>query len=190
MRGGVQTWKRGKGGRGIMAAVRYVEQGTCDASHAHEPVALGADAAAGYAEGALVERFVVTADGAASDALDRDRLTAWLAGHDPDTGTMRGRNNVAENSAMVYDATVNLPKSFSIAAILDEDLRVGLSVLQDKIRDHSMSVWAEELYVRRGTDGGRRVSLAQVEVAELRHERSRSLDPHIHRHMWLNARAR
>ncbi|MFM9785932.1 hypothetical protein ACKI13_48535, partial [Streptomyces scabiei] len=30
--------------------------------------------------------------------------------------------------------------------------------------------------------------LAQIEVVELRHGRSRALDAHKHRHLWLNAK--
>lgn len=33
-----------------------------------------------------------------------------------------------------------------------------------------------------------REELARIEVVELKHRRSRALDPHIHRHLWLNAK--
>ncbi|MDT9126863.1 relaxase domain-containing protein, partial [Escherichia coli] len=46
----------------------------------------------------------------------------------------------------------------------------------------------EELTTRRGAGGKQRIGLAQVEVVTLDHERSRSLDPHAHRHLWLNAK--
>ena len=41
---------------------------------------------------------------------------------------------------------------------------------------------------RRGKDGKEYMPLGQIEVVELKHDRSRALDPHAHRHMWLNAK--
>lgn len=45
---------------------------------------------------------------------------------------------------------------------------------------------AVELNARRGHAGAIREDLSQIELVELKHERSRSLDPHKHRHLWSN----
>ncbi|MFI8594654.1 relaxase domain-containing protein [Microbacterium sp. NPDC078428] len=33
-----------------------------------------------------------------------------------------------------------------------------------------------------------REKITRIEVVELQHRRSRTLDPHIHRHLWLNTK--
>lgn len=43
-----------------------------------------------------------------------------------------------------------------------------------------------ELNARRGHGGFIREEITRIEVVELQHRRSRALDPHIHRHLWLN----
>jgi exodeoxyribonuclease V alpha subunit len=60
--------------------------------------------------------------------------------------------------------------------------------LKDRLRDRIIKLWQTELNARRGRGGTIREDLARIEVVELRHERSRSLDPHKHRHLWLNVK--
>lgn len=188
MRGGVARWKRGVGGSGITSAAAYAFGGACDASHDHDlDKTEGTIAAARYA-GATVERFVVTDEGIAVDALDVDRLQVWFSGADPETGERRGRDLSSPATDQVLDATINAPKSFSLAAVLDPELATAYEALQDRLRDRIITMWQEELNARRGQAGRDREDLAQIEVVELRHERSRALDAHKHRHLWLNAK--
>jgi hypothetical protein len=56
------------------------------------------------------------------------------------------------------------------------------------LRDRIIHLWQQDLNARRGAGGLIREDLARVEVVELKHERSRSLDPHKHRHLWLNVK--
>lgn len=51
-----------------------------------------------------------------------------------------------------------------------------------------MLTWQTELNARRGHGGLIREELTRIEVVELQHRRSRALDPHIHRHLWLNTK--
>ncbi|MFB8191365.1 AAA family ATPase [Microbacterium sp. NPDC055988] len=172
----------------MTSAAAYAFGGACDAGHDREVDSTqGTIAAARYA-GATVDRFVVTDAGIALDRLNVDELQTWFSGSDPDTGERRGRDLSSPATDLVFDATINAPKSFSLAAVLDPELNDAYEALQDRLRDRIITMWREELNSRRGQAGRERMDLAQIEVVELRHERSRALDAHKHRHLWLNAK--
>ena len=162
MRGGVARWKRGVGGSGIASAAAYAFGGACDSSHDHDlDQTEGTIAAARYA-GATVERFVVTDEGIAVDALDVDRLQVWFSGADPETGERRGRDLTSPATDLVLDATINAPKSFSLAAVLDPEISAAYEALQDRLRDRIITMWQQELNGRRGQAGRDREDLAQI----------------------------
>lgn len=190
MRGGVQVWKRGINGHGLRHATAYALQGGCDAAEVARQVSAGADAAVDYgAEDApTVARWTVTEAGAASDRLDHEALRAWIDGTDPATGEQRGRANVAADSHLLYDSTINAPKTYSLAAVLHPELREEFDGLMDRITAETVTAWRDELSTRRGQGGKQRIGISQIEVVQLDHERSRSLDPHAHRHLWLSAK--
>ena len=186
MRGGVARWKRGQQSHGVKQAVNYAFSGVCDATLTAK-TADGVIAAAGYAD-AVMTRYIVEDGAIRDDLLTRDQLKAWVDGLDPLTGERRGRDLESPVADLVLDATINAPKSFSIAAMLDPDLAAAYEDLQDRLRDRIVKLWQSELNARRGKGGAIREDLARIEVVELRHERSRSLDPHKHRHLWLNVK--
>ncbi len=186
MRGGVARWKRGQSSHGVKQAVNYAFSGVCDATLTAK-TADGVIAAAGYAD-AVMTRYIVENGAIRDDLLTRDQLKAWVDGLDPITGERRGRDLESPVADLVLDATINAPKSFSIAAMLDPDLAAAYEDLQDRLRDRIVKLWQTELNARRGKGGAIREDLARIEVVELRHERSRSLDPHKHRHLWLNVK--
>nr|WP_287269354.1 AAA family ATPase [Microbacterium sp.] len=66
------------------------------------------------------------------------------------------------------------------------ELATEFEALQDRLRDRILLTWQSELNARRGHNGVFREDVMRIEVVELRHRRSRALDPHIHRHLWLN----
>lgn len=181
MRGGLERWKRGLESQGVRQAIAYALKGQCDAHRA------GSDALASYAD-ALVDRFVVDRDGVSQDRLSESELRTWVDGCDPFTGERRGRELTHPDSDLVLDGTVNSPKSYSLAALVVPELATEFEALQDRLRDRVLQLWLRELNARRGAGGRVREALARVEVVELRHRRSRALDPHIHRHLWLNVR--
>ncbi|WP_286299408.1 AAA family ATPase [Microbacterium suwonense] len=111
-----------------------------------------------------------------------------MDGRDPDTGELRGRELASPASDLILDSTINASKSFSIAALLHPELGRAFESLQDRLRDRIVTTWERELNARRGAGGRIRERLARLEVVELQHRRSRALDPHIHRHLWLNVR--
>ncbi|MFS2242756.1 relaxase domain-containing protein [Microbacterium sp. OR16] len=66
------------------------------------------------------------------------------------------------------------------------ELAAEFESLQDRLRDRILLTWQTELNARRGHGGLIREEVTHIEVVELQHRRSRALDPHIHRHLWLN----
>ncbi len=187
MRGGLERWKRGVGSQGVRQALAYAFQGSCD-SHlrsAAGAVALTAYSAAG---GAGVMRCVVEGGNITADTLDEQQLRRWVDGRDPATGERRGRDLTSPDADLILDGTINAPKSYSIAAMLNADLEAEFEALQDRLRDRIITTWQRELNARRGAGGRVRESLGRIEVVELQHRRSRALDPHIHRHLWLNVK--
>lgn len=174
------------GSQGVRQAMDYAFRGTCD-SHLR---AAGAEALAGYSEvdEAAVIRFTVHEGAIDHDELDAEQLALWVDGCDPLTGERRGRLLSSVDADLVLDSTLNAPKSISIGALLHPDLSTAYEALQDRLRDRVLRLWQAELNARRGAGGRVREPLARVEAVELRHRRSRALDPHVHRHLWLNVR--
>lgn len=185
MRGGLERWKRGVESGGVRQAIAYALEGTCDAHLQHTT---GADALAAYsaASAATVSRFIVENGVVTADELTAGGLRVWLTGHDPVTGEERGHQRLSPDADLLLDGTLNHPKSYSIAALLHPELAAEFGTLQDRLRDRILLVWQTELNARRGHGGLIREAITRIEVVELQHRRSRALDPHIHRHLWLN----
>lgn len=183
-------WRRGVDGHGIRHATAYALQGGCDAAEVERQVSAGAESAAAYGpeDAPTVARHTARVDGIQSDRLDAEQLRAWIDGVDPETGEQRGRTMTSPDAHLLYDATINAPKSYSLAAVLHPELREEFDALMGRVTEETVTAWSEELTTRRGAGGKQRIDLAQVEVVSLDHERSRSLDPHAHRHLWLNAK--
>lgn len=185
MREGLERWKRGVESRGVRQAIAYALEGTCDA-HLRHPT--GADALAAYSAASIatVSRFIVENGVVTSDELTAGGLRVWLTGHDPVTGEERGHQRLSPDADLLLDGTLNHPKSYSIAALLHPELAAEFEALQDRLRDRILLIWQSELNARRGHGGLIREAITRIEVVELQHRRSRALDPHIHRHLWLN----
>lgn len=186
MRGGVARWKRGQASQGVKQAIAYAFNGVCDSTLTAR-TGDGVLAAAGYAD-AMMTRYIVENGVIRDDLLTRSQLKDWVDGIDPLTQVRRGRDLESPVADLILDATINAPKSYSIAAMLDPELAAAYEDLQDRLRDRIIKLWQSELNARRGKGGSVREELARIEVVELRHERSRSLDPHKHRHLWLNVK--
>jgi hypothetical protein len=185
MRGGLERWKRGVDSRGVRQAISYALEGTCDA-HLHHATGVNALEAYGAASDSTVSRFIVDNGVITSDELMAGGLRVWLAGHDPTTGEERGHQRLSPDADLLLDGTINHPKSYSIAALLHPDLAAEFEALQDRLRERILLTWQAELNARRGHGGLFREEITRIEVVELQHRRSRALDPHIHRHLWLN----
>ncbi|GAA4345498.1 AAA family ATPase [Microbacterium rhizosphaerae] len=185
MRGGLERWKRGVESHGVRQALAYAFDGTCDA---HLRGAHGVQKLENYSGSDDATRYTVSGGAITADLLDSAHLARWLNGDDPETGEHRGRHLDSPTADLVLDGTINAPKSFSIAALIDVELASQFEALQDRLRDRIILTWQKELNARRGAGGRIRESLQRIEVVELQHRRSRALDPHIHRHLWLNVK--
>lgn len=185
MRGGLERWKRGVESRGVRHAISYALEGTCDA---HMPYSTGVEALEAYGEASdsTVSRFIVDNGVITTDQLTAGGLRVWLTGHDPVTGEERGHQRLSPDADLLLDGTLNHPKSYSIAALLHPELAAEFEALQDRLRERILLIWQTELNARRGHGGLIREEITRIEVVELQHRRSRALDPHIHRHLWLN----
>lgn len=171
--------------RGVSNAVAYAMEASCDA---HFGSLQGVEAALGYGGGAAVARFVATSDAIHTDALSVGALRRWICGEDPASGEPRGRQMHSPNADLMLDGTINFPKSYSIAAVINPEIAAEFEALQDRLRDRILTMWQRELNARRGAGGCIREGIGRLEVVELQHRRSRALDPHVHRHLWLNIR--
>lgn len=165
----------------------YAFRGSCD-SHIRSVTGVEALAAYGDADDATVARFTVTDGFLVKDELDAMELRRWVDGHDPSTGEQRGRDLTSPAADLILDGTLNAPKSYSIAALINAEIATQLEALQDRLRDRIIATWQRELNARRGAGGSIREPLHRIEVVELQHRRSRALDPHMHRHLWLNVK--
>jgi len=107
----------------------------------------------------------------------------------PISAALRSANtHLSADADFVLDGTLNHPKSYSVAALLHPELADEFEALQDRLRDRVLITWQTKLNARRGHNGLIREDLVRIEVVELLHRRSRALDPHIHRHLWLNVK--
>ena len=187
MRGGLERWKRGVESHGVRSAISYALEGTCDASMR---LSSGVEALAAYSETGqrTVTRFAVEDGYIETDQLSKGQLCQWVDGFDPLTGEHRGRVLTSPQADLLLDGTINAPKSFSLIALIHPELADEFEALQDRLRDRVIRIWQRELNARRGAGGKIRESLRRLEVVELQHRRSRALDPHIHRHLWLSVK--
>jgi exodeoxyribonuclease V alpha subunit len=188
VRGGLERWKRGTASEGVGQAVAYAFDGGCDATRQRGTDAVVRAVSYGTSDDVRVSRFTVTELGVEADRLGATALARWVDGCDPLTGERRGRELTSPDADLLLDGTMNMPKSFSLAVLLTPELRAEFDALQDRIRDRTIRLWQSELNARRGAGGLIREPIVRLEVVELRHERSRALDPHIHRHLWLSVK--
>lgn len=187
MRGGLERWKRGVESHGVRSAIAYALEGTCDASMR---LSTGVEALAAYSDASerTVTRFAVEGGVIKVDQVSKIQLCQWVDGFDPLTGEHRGRVLTTPQADLLLDGTINAPKSFSLVALIHPDLAVEFEALQDRLRDRVIRIWQRELNARRGAGGKIRERIRRLEVVELQHRRSRALDPHIHRHLWLSVK--
>jgi hypothetical protein len=116
VRGGVARWKRGQQSHGVEQAVNYAFSGACDATLTAK-TADGVIAAVGYAD-AVMTRYIVENGAIRDDLLTPVQLKDWVDGLNPLSRERRGRDLESPVADLILDATINAPKSFSIAAML------------------------------------------------------------------------
>ena len=81
----------------------------------------------------LAERFVATPDEVkAVGPLDGDGYEAWVGGYDPATGAPRGRVRTDAAAVRFVEVVVNGPKTWSLAAALDQGIAEAYDAAQDR----------------------------------------------------------
>ncbi len=76
-----------------------------------------------------------------TDRLDDAQLRRWVDGRDPHTDERRGRDLSSPEADLILDGTINAPKSYSIAALINPDLAREFEELQDRLRDRVIMIW-------------------------------------------------
>jgi conjugative relaxase-like TrwC/TraI family protein len=118
-------------------------------------------------------------------------LGALLDGHHPKTAERLGRR-FGDSSARGFDATFSAPKSVSVLWALTPDPWVRAEVLaaHDAAVDAALD-WFERhgAVTRRGRDGVLQVDTRGITAAVFRQHTSRSVDPQLHSHAVISAKA-
>jgi hypothetical protein len=121
--------------------------------------------------------------------MDGDAYEQWVAGVDIDTGCKKGRLREDANALRFVEATVNGPKTWSLAAALHPDVSVALDAAQDRAANQIVAWVAQHATTRVGPRGRQvQVPVEWIEATVIRHYTSRAGDPHRHLHLQINAR--
>lgn len=121
--------------------------------------------------------------------LDGDAYERWVAGHDPVTGTPRGRLRADAKAVRFVEVTVNGPKTWSLAAALHPEVAAAYDAAQDRAAEQIIGWVAAHATTRVGPRGRQvQVPVERIEAVTVRHYTSRAGDPHRHLHLQFNAR--
>jgi len=143
------------------------------------------------AEGSgLAARLVANQEGVFEDLpLDGPAYERWVAGHVVETDRPKGRLRTDDQAVRFVEVTVNGPKSWSLAAVLDPEIAAAYDAAQDRAATQIVGWLAEHATTRVGPRGRQvQVPLEEIEAAVVRHYTSRARDPHRHLHLQVNAR--
>ena len=112
-----------------------------------------------------------------------------MAGYDVDTGQAKGRLVKAANGVRFAEVIVNGPKTWSLAAALDPEISAAYDAAQTRAAEQVISWVAQHATTRVGPRGLQvQVPVERIEAAVIRHQTSRTGDPHRHLHLQINAR--
>ena len=138
----------------------------------------------------LAARLVATRDGVFRLApLDGAAYERWVAGRVVETDRPKGRLRSDEQAVRFVEVTVNGPKTWSLAAVLDPEVAAAYDVAQDRAATQIVGWLAEHATTRVGPRGRQvQVPVEEIEAAVVRHYTSRAGDPHRHLHLQVNAR--
>ncbi len=118
-----------------------------------------------------------------------DGYEAWVAGRDPDTRQPLGRLRSDPHAVRFVEATINGPKSWSLAAELHPDIAKAYEAAQDRAAGQVIGWLAAHATTRVGPRGAQvAVLVDRLEAVTVRHYTSRAGDPHRHLHLQVNAR--
>jgi len=149
------------------------------------------------AEGSGVAMRFVARRGVETDAVDLERRAdmdgesheRWVTGVDLESGRPKGRLRKDEQAVRFVEVTVNGPKTWSLAAVLHDDVAAAYDAAQMAAAEEIIGWLASHTTTRVGPRGRQvQVSVEEIEAAVVRHFTSRAGDPHRHLHLQINAR--
>jgi exodeoxyribonuclease V alpha subunit len=138
----------------------------------------------------LAARLVANRNGVFELApLDGPAYERWVAGRVVETDRPKGRLRSDDQAVRFVEVTVNGPKTWSLAAVLDPEVAAAYDVAQDRAATQIVGWLAEHATTRVGPRGRQvQVPVEEIEAAVVRHYTSRAGDPHRHLHLQVNAR--
>lgn len=138
----------------------------------------------------MATRHILDSDGVIRDRslLDGDGYEAWAGWVDPETGESRGlvRSGDERASTVFLDKIVNVDKTLSVAAILDDRIAEQLDLAMSAATDEMLSYIAQNVRTRVGPRGAQKwIPVERFEAVTVAHRTSREGDPHRHLHVQL-----
>ena len=121
--------------------------------------------------------------------MDGPAYERWVAGRVVETDRPKGRLRTDDQAVRFVEVTVNGPKTWSLAAVLDPEVAAAYDAAQDRAATQIVGWLAEHATTRVGPRGRQvQVPVEEIEAAVVRHYTSRAGDPHRHLHLQINAR--
>jgi conjugative relaxase-like TrwC/TraI family protein len=121
--------------------------------------------------------------------MDGPTYERWVAGRILETDRPKGRLRSDDQAVRFVEVTVNGPKTWSLAAALDQEVAAAYDAAQNRAAEQIIRWLAEHSTTRVGPRGRQvQVPVEQVEAAVVRHYNSRAGDPHRHLHLQINSR--
>ena len=125
---------------------------------------------------------------------ERGALEAWVEGHDPATGEVKGfiRAGGPERAPLRFvEVVVNNPKSLSVVATQDPVVAAALEAVMARQADEVCKYLSTVAVTRSGPRGAQvEQGGLGLETARVTHLTSREGDPHRHVHLMVNARVK
>ena len=136
----------------------------------------------------LAARLIGTREGLFEDVpLDGPAYERWVAGRVVETDRPKGRLRTDDQAVRFVEVTVNGPKSWSLAAVLDPEIAAAYDAAQDRAATQIVGWLAEHVTTRVGPRGRQvQVPVEEIEAAVVRHYTSRAGDPHRHLHQRVS----
>lgn len=137
----------------------------------------------------VAARIVAGRDGVEfAGSMTGETYERWVAGYDVETNEPKGRLRTDAKALRFVEATINGPKTWSLAAAMHPDVSAALDAAQDRAAEQIVG-WVAEHATRVGPRGRQvQVPVGRIEAAVIRHYTSRAGDPHRHLHLQINAR--
>ncbi|MEU6134754.1 MobF family relaxase [Nocardioides sp. NPDC047086] len=125
--------------------------------------------------------------------MDGDTYERWVAGRHvgegPCAGRAKGRLRTDDRANRFVEITINGPKTWSLAAVVDPEIAAAYDRAQERAAQEVIGWLAQHATTRIGPRGRQvQIPVEEIEAAVIHHHTSRAGDPHRHLHVQINAR--